>query len=120
MDKEPFLISVRDLEIALPTADGGGRRVRITVRVIILGFSGVKEDTFETEEIIEIIRARSEAGAETDEMLIRQIRDDVLIITGVVSAVVSVKDIDRHEDAEFVAISTLPDPKYAVLYGILP
>lgn len=118
---EPFLISLRDLEIALPpVADGRGRRVRVSVRAIVTGFTGEDYDRFDTDEVVEIVRARTEQGALTDEILARQIRDEVIGITGVASAVVSVKDIDRHEDAEFLAVSTLPDPKHAVLYGVLP
>lgn len=121
MTPEPFLISLRDLEIALPPGpDGRRRRVRVSVRAIVTGFTGEEDDRLDADELVEIVRARTEQGAPTDEILARQVRDEVIGIKGVASAVVSVKDIDRHEDAEFVAVSTLPDPKHAVLYGVLP
>lgn len=121
MDKEPFLITVRDLEIARPFgSDGLRRRIRVSVKSIVLGYSGAENDRFDTDEVIDIIRARSESAPETDELLAREIRDEVLGLKGVVSAMVSIKDIDKHDDAEFVAVSTIPEPKHAVLYGILP
>lgn len=85
-----------------------------------MGFTGEPDQRFDPDEVVEAVRALTEQAPETDEMLARLIRDEVLGLKGVASALVSVKDIDRHEDAEFIAVSTLPEARHAVLYGVLP
>lgn len=120
MNKDPFLLSLRDLEIALPP-DGEGvvHRVRITVRVIASrDESG--ETSFDLSEVADIVRSHSEIAFTSFHKTVFEIRDEVKEIPDVISCVVSLRDVDTHDDAESVHVSTLPDPKHAVLYGVLP
>ena len=120
MTTEPLLMSLRDLEIPLPPdVSGRIRRVRITVRMIVAAGGEEAARSFDMDEVADLVRARSEMHFNTFETLIQQLRDEVMSVAGVISCVVSVRDVDTYLDAEALHISTLPDPKHAVLYGVL-
>ena len=113
-------MSLRDLEIPLPPdVNGRIRRVRVTVRMIVASGDEEAARSFDMDEVADLIRARSEMQFSTFETLVQQLRDEVKTLAAVISCVVSVRDVDTYLDAEALHISTLPDPKHAVLYGVL-
>lgn len=117
MSAEPLLLSVKDLEIVSPPAgDGAETRLRISIRFIVMGDA---DGVADLDEVADLIRARAEIPFVTMERTARELRDEVKALSGVVSAVVTVKDVDTYTDAEHSAVSTLPDPRHAVLYGVL-
>ena len=117
MTTEPLLLSVKDLEIVSPSADGGAEtRLRVSARFIVMGDA---DGVADLDEVADIIKARAEVPFVSMERTACEVRDEIKALSGVVSAVVSVKDVDTYPDAEHSAVSTLPDPRHAVLYGVL-
>lgn len=117
MVSEPTLLALQDLEILLPEREGfPAMRAHISVRILA---ETAGPAYFDLDEIAEMIRAHEGAPFVSYEQLVRDIRTEVEAIEGVLSSMVSIRVFGTYQDVSEIRVSTLPNPKHAVLFSLL-